>query len=98
MKGSVRGGTTDFDEMVLYRWGFRRGGKTRKHRKVGVKRKWWVLSKLPYSPKGNGRKSTRWNHGTNEIDHMTRRRTQGAGIVKSREDKRDRERLPDTFT
>ena len=25
---------------VIYPWGFRRGGKTGKHRKVEVKRKW----------------------------------------------------------
>ena len=32
------------------------------------------------------------------IDHLTRRKTLGAGIVKGWEDKRDRGRLPDTFT
>ena len=32
---------------VLYRWGVRRKGKMVKHRKVGVKRKWWVLALFP---------------------------------------------------
>ena len=36
--------------------------------------------------------------GIRGIDHSTRRRTQGAGIVKGWEDKRDRGRIPDTFT
>ena len=32
------------------------------------------------------------------MDHLTRWRTQGAGIVKGWEDKRDHGRIPDTFT
>ena len=35
--------------------------------------------------------------GTRVIDHLTWRRTQGAGIVKGWEDKRERGRIPDTF-
>ena len=35
---------------------------------------------------------------TTGIDHPTRRITQGACIVKGREDKRDRGYIPDTFT
>ena len=36
--------------------------------------------------------------GTRGIDHPIRRRTQGDGIVKGREDKRDRGLIPDAFT
>ena len=39
--------------------GVRRRGKTGIHGKVGVKRKWWVLAELPYSPQGNGMQSPR---------------------------------------
>ena len=35
--------------------------------------------------------------GTTGIDHPMRRRTQGAGIFKAWEDKRDRMRILDTF-
>ena len=35
--------------------------------------------------------------GTRGIDHPTRRITQGAGIIKSWENKRERGRIPDTF-
>ena len=36
--------------------------------------------------------------GTSGITYPTRRRTQGAGIVKGWEDERDRGHIPDTFT
>ena len=36
--------------------------------------------------------------GTRGIDHPTRKRTQGVGIVKGWEDNRDRGGIPDTFT
>ena len=36
--------------------------------------------------------------GTRGIDYPTRRKTQGTGIVKGCEDKRDRMCIPDTFT
>ena len=36
--------------------------------------------------------------GIRRIDHPTRKRTQGAGIIKGWEDKRDHGRTPDTFT
>ena len=36
--------------------------------------------------------------GTRGIGHPTRRKTQGDGIVKGWEDKRDLGRIPDTFT
>ena len=36
--------------------------------------------------------------GIRGIDHLTRRRTQEASIVKGWEDKQDHERIPDTFT
>ena len=39
-----------------------------------------------------GSSHTGWNHITRGIDHLTRRRTQSAGIVKGREDKRDHQR------
>ena len=63
---------------VLYRWGVRRRGKTGKHGKVGVKRKVWVLAHPPYSRKETGGS----HHVTRGIDHLTRRRTQEAGVVK----------------
>ena len=39
-----------------------------------------------------------WNPGTREIGHSARRRTQGAGIIKGWENKRDRGRIPGKFT
>ena len=36
--------------------------------------------------------------GTRGIDHPIRRKTQGVGIMKGLEDKRDRGCIPDTFT
>ena len=80
---------------VLYRWGVRRRGKTGNHRKVGVKKKWWVLVQFPYSQQGNGRQSPRVE--TTGIDYSTRRITQGAGIVKGWEEKRNLGRIPDAF-
>ena len=38
------------------------------------------------------------NHLNKRKEHLTRRRTQGAGIVKGWDDKRDRGRISDTFT
>ena len=49
---------------ALYRWGLRKRGKTGKHEKVGVNRKWRVLAQPPYSPQGSGKQSPRvepWN-------------------------------------
>ena len=37
-------------------------------------------------------------NGTRGIYHLMWRRTQGTGIIKGREDKRDHERIPETFT
>ena len=34
---------------VLYRWGTRRLGKKVNHRKVEMKKKWWVLAQPNYS-------------------------------------------------
>ena len=46
-----------------------------------------------------GRKLESVTHGgTKGIDHPMRRRTQGAGIVNGWKDKRDRERIPHTYT
>ena len=44
---------------VLYCLGVRKRGKTGNHRKVRVKRKWWVLAQPPYSLQGNRRQSPR---------------------------------------
>ena len=75
-------------------------GKTGNHGKVGVEklRKWWILAQPPFSPQETEGSYPGWNYGIREIYHLTRRRTQGVGIVKGWEDKRDRARIPDTFT
>ena len=64
---------------ALHRWGVR-GEKTGKHEKVEVKRKWWVLARLPYSLQVNMRQSLRVE--TTGIDHQARRRIQGADTFK----------------
>ena len=59
---------------------------------------WWVLAHLPYSPQGNERQSLRvelWNQRDRSPDAEE---NPGAGIVKGWEDKRERGRIPDTFT
>ena len=66
----------------------RRRGKTGKHGKVEVNRKWWILAQPPYSPEGNMRHILRVE--TTGIDHLPWRITQIAGIIKGWEDKRDR--------
>ena len=71
---------------VLYRWGFRRRGKTGKQGKIGGKRKWWLLDQSPYSPQGNWKQSPKVEPFKQGIDHLTRRRTQEAGIIKGWED------------
>ena len=49
---------------VVYRWGVvRKIGKTGNHGKLGVNRKWCVLTQLPYSPQGNGRQSPKVEPG-----------------------------------
>ena len=67
---------------VLYRWRVWRRGKTGKHRKVRVKGKRWGLAQPPILHKELGGSHSRWNYGTRGIDPLTRRRTQGPGIVK----------------
>ena len=79
---------------VLYRRGVSKRGKTRKHEKVGVKRKWWVLVSLFPTKK----REAVTQGGTRGIEHPMRRRTQGAGIVKGWEDDRDGGRILNTFT
>ena len=74
---------------ILYHWEVRRRGKTGKHRKVGVKRKWWVLAQPPIPHKETGGSYPGWNHLTRGIDHLTWRRTQGDGIVKGWEEKQE---------
>ena len=63
-----------------------------------MKRKRWVLDQPPYSPKETGGSHPGWNHLIKGIDHLTRRRTQGVGIVKGWDDMRDRGSIPDTLT
>ena len=53
-----------------YCGGIRKRGKTGKHRKVEVKRRWWALDQSPYSAQGNGRLSPRKE--TMGIDHPMR--------------------------
>ena len=60
-----------------------------KHEKVRVKRKWWVIAQPPYSPP---------MVETTGIDHPMRRITQGTGIIKGWEEKRDHGHIPDTLT
>ena len=90
----TQGGTRRIDNLKRRR----RGGKTGKCRKVGVKRKWRVLAQPTYSPQGNGRELSRVEPLNQGIDHLMRRRTQGAYIVKGWEDKQDQGCIPDTFT
>ena len=69
--------------------------KTGKHGKVRVNRRWWVLAQPPYTLQGN----EVVNKGeTKGIDHPTRKRTKGDGIVKGWEDKGGHGRIPDRFT
>ena len=60
--------------------GDRRRGKTGKHGKVGVTRKWWISAHSPYSRQGNGKQLPKVE--PEGIDHPTWKITQGAGIVK----------------
>ena len=53
---------------------------------------------LPILGKETGGSHPGWNHLTMGIDHLMRRRTQGAGTVKGSEDKLDHGHIPDTFT
>ena len=67
---------------VLYRWGVRRREKTGKHRKLRVKRKWWVLAQPPYYPQESRRQSPRvelWNQDDRPPDVEE---NPGAGIIK----------------
>ena len=67
------------------------------NRKAGVKRKWWVLAVL-FPARKRDALTPGWNRGTRGRDHLMRRRTQEAGIVKNWEDKRDRGHIRHTFT
>ena len=80
---------------VLYCW---RGQEKRKEKETWKSRsegKVVGLAHPPYSSQVNGRLSPRVETG---IDHPTRRKTQGADIVKVWEGKRDRRCISDTFT
>ena len=68
---------------VLYHW----GGKKGKTGKVEMKRKWWILSSNLPIPHKETRQSPKVE--TTGIDQPMRKITQGAGIVKGLEDKRD---------
>ena len=48
-----------------------------------------ILAQPPYSQEGIGGNHSGWNHGIRGIDYLTWRRTQGPGIVKGWEGKRD---------
>ena len=69
--------------------------KDRKSRKSWSEVKMVSLVQLPYS--SQGRKAVIQGR-TIGIDHPTRGRTEGVGIVKGWEDKGDRGRIADTLT
>ena len=76
----------------------RRRGKAGKHGKVGLKKQWWVLAQVPYSPQGNRSQSPRvgpWKQGDRPPDAEANPESR---IVKGWEDKRDRGLIPETFT
>ena len=70
--------------------------KYRKTRKIRSEEKVVGFSSVSQFP---ARKQEAFTQGgTRGIDHLTWRITQGAGIVKGWEDKRDRGYISDTFT
>ena len=78
---------------VLYHWG------VRGRRKIGKSR---IEEKLVSFSSASLFPVRKWEAitqgGTRGIDHPMQRKTGGAAIVKSWEDKRDRGHIPDTFT
>ena len=75
---------------VLYRWEVTRRGKRRSEEKeVGFSSVSLFLARILKAVTQGG---------TTGIENQTRRKTQGAGIVKGWEEKRDHGRIPDTFT
>ena len=79
--------------MVPYHWRFRRRGKTGKYGKVGVRESDGFWLSLPILLKERVTQG-----GTRGIGHPTWRRTQGTGMLKGWDDKRDQGCIPDTFT
>ena len=82
---------------MKYVWGERRG-KTRKHEKVEVKRKWWVLMQPPYSLQGNGRQLPRVEPFNQRNRPPDVEENLGSHNVKGWEDKQDDWCIPDSFT
>ena len=72
-----------------------RKGKTRKDGKVEEKMVAFISPAFLFPSR---KRELITQGGTRGIDHPTRGRTQGAGIDIGWEDKRDRGRIPDTFT
>ena len=82
--------------MVLFRWGGQEKRKDKKTRKSKSEEEVLNFSSASLFPAR--KREPVIQGGTRGIDPLTRRRTQGDGIVKGWEDKRDRGRIPDTFT
>ena len=81
---------------ALYHWGVRRRGETEKTQKGRSEEK--VVCFSLASPFPARKRETVTQDGTRGIDHPKRRKTQGPGIVKGWEGKRDRRCIPDIFT
>ena len=79
---------------MLYHWRISRSGKTGKQGKVGVKRKGWVQLSLPILRNESGSSNPRWNQWDKPPNEE---KTHGAGTIKGWENKRERDRIPDTF-
>ena len=69
-----------------------------KKRKIRSEEKVLGLAQSSYPHKEMGDSHPGWNHKTRGMYHLMWRRTQGAGIIKGWEDKRDGGYIPDTFT
>ena len=84
---------------VLYRWEVRRRGKIGKHGKVIVKRKRRVLAQPPYFLQESGRQSPRVEPFSRGVDRPPDvEENPGSWYRQILDDKRDRWRIPDTFT
>ena len=82
---------------VLYRWG---GGQEKRTDKKTLKSR--SEEKVASFSSASLFPATKWEavtqDGNRELDHLTQRKAQRAGIVKGWEEKRDCWRFPDTFT